>query len=122
MKNRNLPPDPEKMNGNRAEWAGAAIRHFQCCTGTDIDDALCDLLCDLMHWADRNDFDFEAQLRRASMHYEAETSSCIEILVDALNEIAAGDITEQRMMQITCDALESAPNARAKLDTKEIKF
>jgi hypothetical protein len=29
-----LPPDPEKMNNDRAEWAAAALRHFQCTTGT----------------------------------------------------------------------------------------
>jgi virginiamycin B lyase len=49
-----LPPDPENMNGDRAEWAAAALRHFQCCTGTDYDDSLPDLLGDLMHWCDRN--------------------------------------------------------------------
>ena len=32
---RQLPPDPERMNGDRAEWAVAALRHFQCTTGCD---------------------------------------------------------------------------------------
>lgn len=70
-----LPPDPENMNDDRAEWAASALRHFQCTTGADYEDALGDLLCDLMHWADRNNFDFEAALFRARGHYEAETSS-----------------------------------------------
>jgi hypothetical protein len=74
-KPKQLPPDPEKMNGDRAEWAAAALRHFQCVTGTDYDDTLTDLLCDLMHWADRNTGDFEADLSRARMHYEAETTT-----------------------------------------------
>ena len=69
-----LPPDPENMNDDRAEWAGAALRHFQCKTGTDYDFALGDLLCDLMHWSDRKDFDFEATLKRARMHYVEETA------------------------------------------------
>jgi len=69
-----IPPDPENMNNDRAEWAAAALRHFQCITGTEYEDALGDLLCDLMHWSDRNDFDFAAALERARMHYEAETS------------------------------------------------
>ena len=43
-------------------------------TGTDYEDALGDLLCDLMHWSDRSNFDFEAALSRARMHYEAETT------------------------------------------------
>ncbi|MBV9483804.1 MAG: hypothetical protein JO249_24110, partial [Acidobacteria bacterium] len=27
-----LPPDPDNMNNDRAEWAAAALRHFQCIT------------------------------------------------------------------------------------------
>jgi hypothetical protein len=56
------------------------------------------------------------------MHYEAETSPCIEILVDALNTIAAGNTDPDRMVQIAIDALECAPTARAKIDDEEIKF
>jgi hypothetical protein len=37
--NTQLPPDPESMNDDRAEWAAAALRHFQCTTGTDYDNA-----------------------------------------------------------------------------------
>lgn len=70
---KKLPPDPENMNEDRAAWAACALRHFQRVTGTDDEDALSDLLCDLMHWSDRNDLDFEAALARAAMHYEAET-------------------------------------------------
>jgi hypothetical protein len=55
MKNR-LPPDPEKMNHKRATWAAAALNAFKSITGTDEADALGDLLCDLMHWSDRNRF------------------------------------------------------------------
>jgi hypothetical protein len=69
-----LPADPEYMNANRAEWADAALREFQRATGTEDDDALGDLLCDLMHWCDRNRSNFDAALSRAQMHYEAETT------------------------------------------------
>jgi len=44
-------------------------------TGTDLEDALADLLADLMHWADRNSHDFDAALERARWHYEAETAA-----------------------------------------------
>jgi hypothetical protein len=78
---RQLPSDPEGMNDNRADWAGHAISAFQIQTGTDFDDALKDLLCDLMHWCDRTTFedgetkiDFDAALASARMHYEAETA------------------------------------------------
>jgi hypothetical protein len=69
------PPDPEKMNDERAAWADAALQHFALTTGVDHDDMLADLLCDLMHWADRNGFDFNAEVSRARMHYEAETAT-----------------------------------------------
>jgi hypothetical protein len=63
------------MNASRAKWAGAALRQFQCVTGTDDEDALGDLLCDLMHWSDRNNYDFDLALARAQGNYEEETSA-----------------------------------------------
>ncbi|MBC7855281.1 MAG: hypothetical protein IAF94_17775 [Pirellulaceae bacterium] len=68
-----LPPDPEGMNDKRSAWADTAIRAFQIETGSDDEDALGDLLADLMHWSDRNNYDFEAALTRGRGHYEAET-------------------------------------------------
>jgi hypothetical protein len=75
MPKNKFPPDPEKTNTSRAAWAGAALRHFRCITGADHEDALGDLLCDLMHWSDRNNYDFDLALSRAHGHYEAETSA-----------------------------------------------
>ena len=40
----------------------------------DAEEALGDLLTDLMHWSDRSGFDFDAALERARTHYEAETA------------------------------------------------
>ena len=71
---KHLPPDPEEMNDQRAAWAAAALFHFRTCCRTDYEDALADLLCDLMHWADRANFDFDAALFRARFHYDAETT------------------------------------------------
>lgn len=68
-----LPPDPEGQNDARAEWAASALRHFQCTTNADFEDALSDLLADFMHWCDRNDQVFDTELRRARGHYEEET-------------------------------------------------
>lgn len=73
-----LPPDPEGMNDDRARWAGRAIEAFRQETGCDLEDALGDLLADLMHWSDRNASDFESALDRARVHYAAETSACQE--------------------------------------------
>jgi hypothetical protein len=70
---KQLPPDADGMNNDRASWAGIAIKAFIAETGTDEEDVLTDLLADLMHWADRNNYDMDAALERARGHYEAET-------------------------------------------------
>lgn len=72
----NLPPDPEGMNDERAGWAEDTLDHFRAVTGTDEEDALADLLCDLMHWCDRNAINttFEAELEKARQHYREETT------------------------------------------------
>ena len=63
---------PRWWNGKRAGWARIALDTFRADTGTDEEDALCDLLCDLMHLADFEGWDFENEHRRALTHYEAE--------------------------------------------------
>ena len=68
-----IPNDPDGQNADRERWAYAAMMAFQRETGTDEEDILADLLCDLQHWASRNQVDFDAELRRANMHFEAET-------------------------------------------------
>lgn len=62
------------MNDSRAEWAGYALAAFISQTGTDAEDAVTDLLCDLMHLADRTGRDFVADMDRARAHYDAETT------------------------------------------------
>lgn len=69
-----LPPDADGMNFDRASWADKAISAFRAATGTDREDALSDLLADLMHWADRAGYGFDEALDRARSHYEAETA------------------------------------------------
>ncbi len=70
-----LPPDPEGMNDDRALWAAQALHAFRVAIGTDPEDALPDLLADLMHWCDRSGANFNDDLCRAYVHYEAETTS-----------------------------------------------
>jgi hypothetical protein len=67
--------DTDGMNGDRAQWAKAALLAFITETGADYADALGDLLCDLMHLSDREPFDFDAALERARDHYAVETGS-----------------------------------------------
>jgi hypothetical protein len=71
---RHLPPDPEGMNDRRATWAAQALATFMAATGTDREDAVADLLADLIHWCDRNAQEFGRELARAEAHYAAETS------------------------------------------------
>jgi hypothetical protein len=64
---------PEAVtNRTRAAWAEACVSVFVQHTGCDREDSLGDLLCDLMHWAERHDFDFDIALDRARGHFEAE--------------------------------------------------
>ena len=71
---KQLPPDPDRLNEDRSSWAGAAITTFIHVTGTDEEDAVADLLADLIHYCDRKGTDFETALDRARGHYEAETA------------------------------------------------
>ena len=73
----------EPSNADRALWAAAAVEEFRRQTGTDPQDALCDLLADLLHWCDRSDQDFLTELRRALHHYEAEACQCVDWLPDS---------------------------------------
>lgn len=70
-----LPPDPEGRNASRARSAGVALEEFHHQTGADVEDAVSDLLANLMHWCDRAGQDFQQQLRRAEGHYAEETCS-----------------------------------------------
>lgn len=69
------PRDIDGMNANCAQWAKTALRAFMAETGAEYEDALGDLLCDLMHLSDTEPFDFEAALERARDHYAAETGA-----------------------------------------------
>jgi hypothetical protein len=69
-----LPPDPENMNDRRAAWAEYCLQEFLRNTGTEAEDMLCDLLCDLQHWCDRNGRDWAIELTRAEVHYRQETT------------------------------------------------
>jgi hypothetical protein len=122
MMNSTLPPDPEKMNDDRANRAAIIIQQFRAMTGYCPKHALTWLLCDLMHWADRNGVRFDDALGSARVHYGEETSACIDILAQALNTIAAGKASRARMIEIAGNALQSAPNARGTIDPEDIIF
>jgi hypothetical protein len=67
-----LPPDPDGQNEDRAEWAEAALAEFQKRTRCDRQDAISDLLADLMHLCDRTGEDFYQLLIFADGNYVEE--------------------------------------------------
>lgn len=69
-----LPPDPDGLNDERAKWAQTALNAFVIETGADPEDALADLISDLMHLAPRLGLDFKDEFDRASRNYTGETT------------------------------------------------
>lgn len=61
-----------KANATRAGYAAEAIAVFRNTTGTDLEDVICDLICNLMHWCDLNNQNFNDELDRSRNHYEHE--------------------------------------------------
>ena len=59
-----------------ADRATIALKAYQRATGTDPEDALADLLADLMHWCLQNGQDFEKELERARLHFGDELAGC----------------------------------------------
>lgn len=70
-----LPADPDGMNRTRSEHAASALRQYQLEVQTDDEDAVTDLLGDLMHFCDHHQQDFLWQLQRARLNYLRETDS-----------------------------------------------
>jgi hypothetical protein len=58
----------------RAASADAALKAYMSRTSRDCEDCLADLLCDLMHWADKTQVNFAGEFRRARFHYCAEVA------------------------------------------------
>ena len=71
-------------------------------TKCDYEDSLGDLLCDLMHFGDFHNFDFEAALDRARHHYKEEL---------------ADERTPVRNSDLAADLLAVLQKASAALDT-----
>lgn len=66
-------PDPDQQNDDRASWAEKAIEAFCVATGSDLEDAVSDLVADLGHFCDRHGFLLRNEINRAADHYDAET-------------------------------------------------
>lgn len=62
-------------NSKRAHWADKALTSFQVETRCDREDALANLLCDFMHLASREGWNFAQALRRAEDHFRDEVTN-----------------------------------------------
>lgn len=71
------PQDPDDADGNlndkRSDWAQAAIVAFAIATGSDLEDAIADLIGDLGHFCDRHGLDMQRQVDRGREFYDYET-------------------------------------------------
>lgn len=61
-------------NAERAASADAALMAYMSRTRCDCEDCLADLLCDIMHWADKCGLSFAEALHGARYHYGAESA------------------------------------------------
>lgn len=59
----------EPTNADRTQWAEQCIKKFMNSTRCDREDALQDLLTDLMHWAGAEGQDFRQTLANAAGNY-----------------------------------------------------
>lgn len=72
-------------NTDRAGFAEVAVEAFRKACGTDREDAISDLICNLCHLSDMDQTDPLAQVRRGLGHYYAETHherQPLEIIVE----------------------------------------
>ena len=69
-----LPEDPAADTERRADRGRELLGRYMAATGTDEDAALGDLLADLRHMADRDNYDYELADARAESHYADETA------------------------------------------------
>ena len=62
----------DPTNDDRADWAEKALKAFQAETGAEDEEAIADLVCDLLHLAARRGEDVQTVIFRAQSNYEAE--------------------------------------------------
>ena len=61
-------------NAERAASADAALMAYMSRTRCDCEDCLADLLCDLMHWADKSGLSFREALYGALLGYSFDAA------------------------------------------------
>ena len=69
-----LPEDPAADTERRADRGRELLGRYMAATGTDEDAALGDLLADLRHMADRDNYDYELADARGESYHADETA------------------------------------------------
>lgn len=71
-----IHPNLRDMNAKRAAWASIALAAFCAVTGQnsveEVEEAIIDLICDLLHLANAHDLDPSRLVTWAIGHYEHE--------------------------------------------------
>jgi hypothetical protein len=99
----------DPTNDDRAAWAEEAIQAFERATGTDREDSVSDLLCNLMHFCNLNGLDFLAELNRGAGHYQAEVE--IEETEEQGEDVDPSQVAENPHHYVRCEGF--APLAAA---------
>lgn len=70
-----FPPDPDKKNVWRSMTAYKALEIFSNATGINTQNVTIveAILCNLMHFCDRREYDFGSALKEATKLYKKET-------------------------------------------------
>lgn len=84
---RKLPPDPEGLNDVRSETGRKALYAFCKATSTDIEDAVADLIANIMHACDRHSElgDFVTCFARSERQYLEEIGA-VGMYADRIEE------------------------------------
>lgn len=118
-------------NAARAARARLCVELYALATGhtttddgfSDLDTHLSDLLADLLHLADAQNFDFEDQLARAQNHHHAErnegtsSSHVLGVTVIRATEVRVGDsLVEPDGAYMTVASIHQVPRHRLRFD------
>jgi len=113
-----LPPDPDDMNDERSCMAGQAVNAFEAdssdfgaraieafgevsktrSAGEDERTIAADLLCNLIHWADRAPICFDSALMDAQRTYAEGVENCPAVDTD-------GESNEQVLSKLLCNLM-----------------
>lgn len=85
-----LPPDPEGLNNDRATWGGYAILMHAHLSNATKAEAPADLICNILHWCDRNRRDYEEVLMQGLSYYTRDTdteptSPALNLMLNAMD-------------------------------------